>query len=92
MATTTHTITSTSKMSNTSYHKRCRTAGQRLWWLRGPDGFVDIPRVRGDCEFRVDLDLEPGYYTLGCGPAGKFGVREGIDIVGTLPAMTEGGS
>lgn len=71
-------------LSNTTYHRRCRS-GQRYWWLREQDGdFVEFPEprhmYRGDKPLDVVLDLEPGVYVLGCGPAGKFGTRARIRV------------
>lgn len=75
-------ITNRSSISNTTYHKRCKSEGQRHWWLRGPDGgFIDLGgRHRGDRDIEVELDLPPGTYTLGTGPSGKFGIRETITV------------
>jgi hypothetical protein len=74
------TVESSRKMSNTSYHKRCSSAGQRFWWLRGQDGFVKVPSVRGDSYFVAELDLAPGTYTLGVGPGNSHGIRETITV------------
>lgn len=73
-------VTNTGRMSNTSYHRRCNSAGQRYWWLRGPDGFVPLPQVRGDQDIDIEIDLAPGTYTLGCGPAGGHGRRERVIV------------
>lgn len=76
------TITNSSRMSNTTYHQRCSSDGQRHWWLRDEHGdFVELPqRCRGDRDIEVTLDLTPGIYTLGTGPTGRHGVRETITV------------
>lgn len=68
-------------ISNTTFHRRC-TGKQGYWWLRrdGSD-FVSIGFHRGDEDLKIELDLDPGVYVLGCGPAGKFGHRERIEVV-----------
>lgn len=74
------TIRNRRKMSNTTYHRRCSSQGQRFWWLRNKDTdqFVRLPGgpYRGDRDLDVDIELEPGEYVLGTGPNNGFGVRE----------------
>lgn len=68
-------------ISNTTYHRRC-SRGQQNWWLRGENGFVELPGGphRGDYPLNIVVDLDPGRYCLGAGPAGKFGVRIWFDV------------
>lgn len=82
MPTVTITIRNEDRISNTTFHRRCSSDGQRHWWLRRQDGdFVALPeRVRGDRAIEVTLDLEPGTYILGAGPAGGHGVRQTIVV------------
>lgn len=58
--------------------------GQAHWWLRQNGGdFVRMPkRVRGDVALDLQLDLEPGSYVLGVGPA-RGGVRVDIEVTAT---------
>lgn len=73
-------ITSDDRLSNTTYHRRC-VGRQKLWWLRKEGGvFIDVPEIRGDERFSADLDLAPGTYILGAGPAGKHGIRQIIEV------------
>lgn len=76
-------VTSNDRLSNTTFHQRCR-GGQGYWWLRRNGGdFVDLPeRVRGDSTFSMSLDLPPGRYVLGVGPDSKFGVRQTVVVKG----------
>jgi hypothetical protein len=61
--------------------------GQAHWWLRRGSDFVKLPqRIRGDQPIKVTLPLEPGGYTLGCGPT-RGGVRVTITVeAGAEPA------
>lgn len=74
------TIESESKLSNSGYH---RSGGSRskksCWWLRGPDGFIDIGYHRGDSHISLEMELEPGTYTLGTGD-GKDAIRQTIKV------------
>lgn len=76
-------IINNSRLSNTTYHKRC-SGNQKFWWLKKKDGdFVPLPqRIRGDQNIEIELELEPGTYILGCGPAGNHGIRETIKVKG----------
>lgn len=68
-------------ISNTTYHRRCFSPGQRRWWLRNQDGsFVSLPPIRGDEDFNMELELDPGSYVLGTGPTGRHGVRYKIVV------------
>ena len=74
-------VKSNDRLSNTTYHKRCRSRGQQRWWLRDSKGnFVQIPSARGDDYFEAELDLALGKYVLGTGPADRFGIRETITV------------
>lgn len=66
-------------LSNATFHRRC-SGRQGYWWLRGANGFIEIGEHRGDRDIALDVDLPPGEYTLGCGPAGQFGVREKFTV------------
>ena len=73
-------IKSIDRMSNTSYHNRC-VGNQKYWWVRGQAGFVALDGDhRGDEKLNVVLELEPGTYTVGCGPQGKHGIRETVTV------------
>lgn len=73
-------IQSTDTLSNTTFHRRC-VGRQKYWWLRRDGGgFIPVPETRGDSQFSADIDLEPGTYILGAGPAGKHGVRQKIEV------------
>jgi hypothetical protein len=72
-------IQSSSSLSNTTFHKRC-SGRQGYWWLRGPEGFVEIGKHRGDRRLDIEVELPAGEYVLGCGPGGKHGVREAIVV------------
>ena len=79
------TVENESTLSNATFHRRC-SGWQGYWWLRGAEGdFVDVGQHRGDRGIRVELDLSPGTYTLGCGPHGKQGVRETIVVSASDP-------
>ena len=61
-------VWSNDKLSNSAIGRLGgRGSGKARWWLRGDDGFVDMPSQAGDDYCDVVLDLEPGTYTLGCG-------------------------
>lgn len=78
---TTVAVSSSSRLSNSAFHRSGgNRSGQARWWLRGPDGFIEIPQVRGDSRFSERLDLEPGHYTLGTG-TGRDAIRETFDVV-----------
>ena len=84
-------IKNKNKMSSTSYNQHCPKK-QRNWWLRGEDGFVDLPGgpYPGDCDISIAIEsllLPAGKYTLGCGPAGRHGVRETITISYRSPSQ-----
>jgi hypothetical protein len=69
-------IKNDSTMSNTTYNRRC-TPGQQNWWLKDENGeFIELGSHRGDKDIDVTLDLEPGTYTLGCGPGKNGGRRQ----------------
>jgi hypothetical protein len=68
-------VQSSDRMSNAGYHR----AGKAWWWLRGPEGFVKVPSVRGDKYFDSELELAPGAYTLGVGK-GKDAIREQFEV------------
>ena len=54
--------------------------GQAHWWLRKESDFIRLPkRVRGDEALDLVVQLEPGDYVLGVGPA-RGGVREDIEV------------
>jgi hypothetical protein len=54
--------------------------GQAHWWLRKDSDFIRLPkRVRGDEPLDLVVQLEPGEYILGVGPA-RGGVREDIEV------------
>ncbi len=73
-------IKSAGKLSNTTFHRRCG-GRQKFWWLRQVDGgFIEVPEVRGDYYFDLELDLEEGSYTLGVGPSGQHGIREPKEV------------
>lgn len=78
------TVTSSDCLSNTTFHKRC-SGRQKFWWLRNKktNSFVPVPEVRGDSNFRVELDLEPGVYVLGTGPKSSHGIREEFEVRGS---------
>jgi hypothetical protein len=77
-------VSSRAGISNTTYHKRCTSEGQKYWWLRKSDGeFVKLPgKYRGDDGFEAHLELTPGKYVLGTGPYGNHGVRQEMTISG----------
>jgi len=76
-----HQIEANAGISNTTFHRRCQ-GRQGYWWLKSSSGeFVKIGSHRGDQSLKLDLDLTPGVYTLGCGPSGKHGHREMIEVV-----------
>ena len=73
-------IASARKLSNTTFHRRC-SGRQKFWWLRQVEGgFVEIPEVRGDDYFDMELDLAEGSYVLGTGPRGQAGIREDKEV------------
>lgn len=73
-------VESRDRLSNKGLH-RCGggRSGHSRWWLRGDNGFVDIPSVRGDERFSARLDLAPGRYVLGTG-AGRDAIRQTIVV------------
>jgi len=78
-------IKSSDRMSNSGFHRSGgkgsgRGSGAAYWWLRGPDGFVELPeRVRGDDYLEIEIELSPGEYVLGVG-RGKDAIRENIKV------------
>ena len=73
-------IKSGGALSNTTFHRRC-FGRQKFWWLRELDGgFIEIPEVRGDQDFDLELDLEEGRYVLGTGPNGQHGIRQPKEV------------
>lgn len=65
-------------MSNTTYHKRCASNGQKNWWLKDiNNNFINIGVHRGDQPIDINMDINPGEYILGTGPI-KYGVRHKI--------------
>ena len=76
-------IKSSGKLTITTFHRRSADR-QQFWWLRQVDGgFIEVPEVRGDCYFDLELDLEEGSYTLGAGPRGQHGIRELKEVSAT---------
>ena len=68
-------VKSNARMSNRGFHRNGgKRSGAAYWWLRGPQGFVNIPRVRGDEYFDAELDLPAGEYVLGTG-RGRDAIR-----------------
>ena len=68
-------IKSDRRLSNRGFH-RCggSRSGAAHWWLRGEYGFVQLPKVRGDEYFDMEVDLAPGEYVLGTG-RGRDAIR-----------------
>jgi hypothetical protein len=74
--------------------RRAHSGRPQTWWLRGPDGFIDLntldvegngtPRegYRGDHSIKIRGYLPAGDYLLGCGPRGDAGIREKHTIGG----------
>lgn len=62
--------------------------GQAHWWLRKGSDFIKLPRrIRGSDAIDVEIMLEPGGYTLGCGNPRTGGVRVNLMVKGDdLPA------
>jgi hypothetical protein len=49
-------------------HRLGESSGRSYWWLRHAEGwFVRCELPRGDQPVDVEVDLEPGRYTLGVG-------------------------
>ena len=73
-------------MPSSIYESRARHREARGWWLRDHrGGFVPLGCfARGDAPFDRTLTLPRGRYTLGCGPAGRDGVRKTIVVGPTL--------
>ena len=62
--------------------------GQAHWWLRKDSEFVRLPkRVRGDEPLDLVVQLEPGTYVLGIGPA-RSGVRQELEVEATFAKGT----
>jgi hypothetical protein len=57
-------------------HAESLPPGQAHWWLRKGSDFIKLPRrIRGSEPIDLEILLEPGGYTLGCG-----GTRDGIRV------------
>lgn len=59
------------------------TSNRKYWWIRkdndwwntDDDDFLDIGKIEGNIKFRMDLELEKGWYFIGCGTP-KNKIRE----------------
>ena len=69
-------------ISNTTFRRRCVVREQGYWWMLSleTDEFIDIGFHRGDLPLEIDVDVDDGRYMLGCGPKGKYGFRDVIEI------------
>lgn len=62
--------------------------GQAHWWLRKGSDFIKLPRrIRGSEPIDVEVMLEPGGYTLGCGNPRSGGARVNLIVEASEPAM-----
>lgn len=50
------------------------TSNRRFWWIRKDNGwntdeddFIDIGKMEGNIKFNMNLELEKGWYSIGCG-------------------------
>ncbi len=61
--------------------------GQAHWWLRKGSDFIKLPRrIKGSEPIDVEIPLEPGGYTLGCGST-RGGIRVSLMVeAGAEPA------
>ncbi len=68
--------------------------GQAHWWLRKGSDFVKLPRrIKGNEAIDVEVMLEPGGYTLGCGSPREGGVRVSLMVeAGAEPAPVKAAS
>jgi hypothetical protein len=63
--------------------------GQAHWWLRKGSDFIKLPeRIRGNAPINLEVMLEPGGYTLGCGVPRFGGVRVNIVVEATEPIVS----
>lgn len=72
-------LKSTSSMSNTGYHQN----GKPHWWARigqGDDAsFLPIPKVRGDNNLDVIVDVPPGTTVhIGAGKGSHKTIRQAV--------------
>lgn len=74
-------VDSGDRLSNSGFHRSGgKGSGAAHWWLRDSAGnFLPIPRVRGDENFRYNLHLPPGTYTLGTGK-GRDAIRTDVVV------------
>lgn len=74
-------VDSGDRLSSSGFHRSGgKGSGAAHWWLRDSAGnFLPIPRVRGDENFRYNLHLPPGTYTLGTGK-GRDAIRSEVIV------------
>lgn len=52
------------------------TTNRKYWWILKDNGdFIDIGKIEGNVKFKMDLELDCGGYTIGCGTKSK-GIRK----------------
>lgn len=72
----------------TDYEADSLPPGQAHWWLRKGSDFIKLPqRIRGSERIDVELMLEPGGYTLGCGNPRSGGARVNLMVEASEVAM-----
>ena len=54
---------------------------RKYWWISKNDGdFIDIGKIEGNKKLKIDLELENGGYTIGCGTRTN-GIRKWIYVI-----------
>lgn len=59
------------------------TSNKKYWWIKKNllsfVEFIEIKQIEGNNKFKMDLELERGNYTIGCGTY-KNGIRKDFNV------------
>lgn len=60
------------------------TSNKKYWWIKknlfGFVEFIDIEQIEGNNKFKMELELDRGSYTIGCGTY-KNGIRKDFRVL-----------
>jgi hypothetical protein len=60
------------------------TSNKKYWWIKKNNDFhnikfIEISKIEGNKKFKMELELESGNYTIGCGTS-KNGIKKDFSV------------